>query len=155
MYTQTWASELTTLNNDHLPIAITILKLYITNALWTTTTCQRPLFLGSKAGVHNSNLISGQKKKFPMPAGQIVMCLPIQRVHLTIKQPKSLTFWAKRAKLNASAGHTWPAGRMLCMPGLKGSCCSKVWQYSQTCVQQPPSGPQISGCCWQVVIVRR
>ena len=54
-----------------------------------------------------------------MPAGQIVMCLPIQRVHLSIKQPKSLTFWAKRAKLNASAGHTWPAGRMLCMPALE------------------------------------
>ena len=58
-----------------------------------------------------------------MPAGQIVMCLPIQRVHLSIKQLKSLTFWAKRAKLNASAGHIWPAGRMLCMPDLKA--CSR------------------------------
>ena len=62
-----------------------------------------------------------------MPAGQIVMCLPIQRVHLSIKQLKSLTFWAKRAKLNASAGHIWPAGRMLCMPDLKGVFIQANW----------------------------
>ena len=27
--------------------------------------------------------------------------------------------WASRARLKASAGHIWPAGRMLCMPALE------------------------------------
>ena len=46
------------------------------------------------------------------------MFLPIQRVHLLRKEAKSTKFWSKRAKLTAFAGHSGPAGRMLCMPGI-------------------------------------
>jgi hypothetical protein len=27
--------------------------------------------------------------------------------------------------------------------------------HNRTCVQRPPSGPQICGLCWQVVVVQR
>ncbi len=43
-YSQTWA-------NNHLRRATTILwNFYYINDLWTTTTCQRPLFLGPEGG---------------------------------------------------------------------------------------------------------
>ena len=35
------------------------------------------------------------------------------------KQAKCTRFWALRAKLKASEGHIWPAGRMLCLPALQ------------------------------------
>jgi len=31
-----------------------------------------------------------------------------------------------RARLKASAGHIWPAGRMLCMPGLRSRSSKKI-----------------------------
>ncbi len=30
-----------------------------------------------------------------------------------------------------------------------------IFEYNQTCVQPPPSGPWICGRCWQVVVVLR
>ena len=52
------------------------------------------------------------------------MLLPIQRVHLS-RKTKQKKNWASRkklkasgAKLKASASHIWPAGCMLCIPGL-------------------------------------
>jgi len=35
------------------------------------------------------------------------------------------------------------------------SFITKDWLYSQARVKRPPSGPQISGRCWQVVAVKR
>ena len=48
------------------------------------------------------------KKKFDVPKGQSDVLLLIQRVQLSRKK-----LW--RAKLKASTGHIWPAGRMLCI----------------------------------------
>ena len=46
------------------------------------------------------------------------MCLLLQRVFLSNKQGKDKKKLALWAQLKASAGHIWPAGRMLCMPEL-------------------------------------
>ena len=67
-----------------------------------------------------STQISWQPKKIQaIPKSPNDKLWPIQRVHLSRKQAKNTKLWAYRAKLNASAGHIWPAGRMLCMPALK------------------------------------
>jgi len=43
----------------------------------------------------------------------------IQRVFLSKKQANLTKFGVSRAILKASAGHIWPAGRMLCMFALE------------------------------------
>ena len=70
--------------------------------------------------MNNSNLMAGQKNILPLLKGRNDKFLPIQRVHLSRKQAKITASWTKQAKLKASAGHIWPAGRMLCMPVLGG-----------------------------------
>ena len=77
--------------------------------------------LVSRSGVHNSNLMAGQKNFLPIPKSQNVMVLPTKRVHLSRKQARKTISWAKLAKWKASSGHIWPAGRMLCMPVLDQS----------------------------------
>ena len=49
---------------------------------------------------------------FAILKGQNYLFLSTQRLHLSRKHAKSTTFWAKRAKLKASAG------RMLRMPAV-------------------------------------
>ena len=72
----------------------------------------------------SSNLMAGQKIISPYPRAKI-LCFYIQRVHLSIKEAKSTKFGAKRAKLQAFAGHIWPAGSMLCMPALNSQGFAK------------------------------
>ena len=49
--------------------------------------------------------------------GHIDMFLPIQRVNISRKQPKAQHIGLS-GQMKGSAGHFWPAGRMLCMPAL-------------------------------------
>ena len=48
------------------------------------------------------------------------MFLLLQRVFLSNKQGKRTKILALQAKLKASGGHIWPAGRMLSMPVIQG-----------------------------------
>ena len=56
---------------------------------------------------------------WPFPRAKIICFYPFKGYIYQKKHVKSATFWAKGAKLIASAGHIWPAGRMLCMPALE------------------------------------
>ena len=72
----------------------------------------------SMPGVHNSNFMAVLNIFLAIPKGQNDLLLPIQSVHLSIKHSISTQFWAKRAKLKSSAGHIWPARRLLFMSAL-------------------------------------
>ncbi len=75
-------------------------------------------FKSFKPGMHNSDLMAGQKNVADTFAGQIGKFFPFL-YSIYIKNPaKSLKIGALRASLNALVGHILHAGRMLCMPAL-------------------------------------
>jgi hypothetical protein len=65
--------------------------------------------------MHNSNHMTGKIKKNMNVLGQNL--LHIQRMFSCKKRAKQAKFCASGARIEASAGHIWPTGRMLCMPG--------------------------------------
>ena len=72
----------------------------------------------SRSGMHNSNIMAGQKYLIALFKGQklyVFTTLKGVSNKQAMKKSKKLRV---RAKLNASAGHIWPTCRMLCMPGL-------------------------------------
>jgi len=71
----------------------------------------------TKTGVHNSNLMANQNFFWHIQ-GTKLLCFNTfkERMFLSKKEAKFGVSWAR---LKASAGHIWPAGRMLCMPALK------------------------------------
>ena len=74
--------------------------------------------VGSTPGVHNSNIMTGQKSFWPYPKAEMVCFYQFKRcIHQKIT-PKSTKFWTLRNKLKASAGHIWPTGHMFCTPML-------------------------------------
>ena len=63
--------------------------------------------------------MAGQKKIWQNPRAKMLGCFPFKVcIYQENKLKASKIFCAKQAKLKAFAGHIWPAGRMLCMPGL-------------------------------------
>ncbi len=67
--------------------------------------------------VDNSNLMAGQIF-FDISKSQNWYVLTHSKGVLTKKGAKLTKFWVWGARLKVSAGHIWPAGRMLCMPDL-------------------------------------
>ncbi len=63
------------------------------------------------AGVHNSNLMAGQKFLFDISKGQSLYVLTHSKDVFNKET-------GKINKICSIAGHIWPAGRMLCMPDL-------------------------------------
>jgi len=62
--------------------------------------------------------MAGQKFFLKFLGPKLPCFQPALLLFLSNKQAKSKKFYVLRAILKAFAGHIWPAGRMLCMPGL-------------------------------------
>ncbi len=68
------------------------------------------------AGVHNSIVMSGQKKIFACYEAKSDMFVHIKEC--SYERNKLKKIWAFRARFRAFTGHIWPAGCMLCMAAL-------------------------------------
>ena len=49
-----------------------------------------------------------------------------------------MKFWALRPKWKDSTGHTWPAGRMLCMPAIHDGSVSEPYQLQVSILGRVP-----------------